>query len=86
MSRAPASRKPSDPFYEGFAITPHDTNALAAETRGLWIGGVGNVALRFAGDTTDTLISAVPAGTLLPFCVTHVRATLTTATLIIGLT
>ena len=71
------------PAIHGAVVTPHDTNEQVY--RSLWVGGVGNVNLRFIGDTTDTLITAVPAGTLLPFAVKLVLATNTSATLIIGL-
>ncbi len=71
------------PAIHGTVITKHDTDPN--EYRSLWIGGVGDVNVRFFGDTTNTLISAVPAGTLLPFAVKLVLSTNTTATLMIGL-
>ncbi len=71
------------PAMKGAVITKHDTNE--ALWRSLWIGGAGNLNVRFIGDTTNTLISGIPSGTLLPFSVKLVLATDTTATLIVGL-
>lgn len=75
LSTAPAMR--------GTVITPHDTNE--ALYRSLWVGGAGAINLRFLGDSANTLISGIPAGTLLPFAVKLVLSTTTDATLIIGL-
>jgi hypothetical protein len=66
------------------AVTPSDTVDLTNVTRALWVGGAGNINLIFADGTTQ-LISGVPAGTLLPFRVSRVKSTTTTATLIVAL-
>lgn len=71
------------PAIHGAVITKHDTDPN--EYRSLWIGGAGNVNLRFMGDTGNTLISGIPAGTLLPFAVKLVLSTNTSATLMVGL-
>lgn len=72
----------------GFAITPHDTNpavdANGFYARCIWVGGAGNIALGF-DDGTSVVLSAVPVGTLLPVQPKLVKATGTTATLLIGL-
>lgn len=73
------------PIRGGFAVTAHDTNPLTRVTRALWVGGAGNITLRLEAEDADTVITGVPAGTLLPFAVTHVRSTGTTATNIVGL-
>lgn len=70
--------------HNGVAVTPNDNTVLAAGIRGLWVGGVGDVAMRFVGGGTVTL-SAVPAGTLLAVQVDKVLSTGTTATLITAL-
>lgn len=70
------------PAIHGTAVTPSDSEAVTY--RSLWVGGVGNVAVMFAGDSVAVTITAVAAGTLLPFAVRRVMSTNTTATLIIG--
>jgi hypothetical protein len=74
-----------NPSKTAFAITPHNTNALARNTRAIWVGGAGNVKVDMAGGDTGITFSGVAAGTLLPICVIRVYATGTTATLLIGI-
>ncbi len=64
------------------AITPSDT--VAQTYRAIYVGGAGNVSVVTAGGNTVTF-TAPPVGTILPVEVQFVRATLTTATLLIGL-
>jgi hypothetical protein len=65
-------------------VTPHDTNELTYASRGLWVGGAGNVnVVTLAGNTV--LFSGIAAGTLLPIRVKQVKSTNTTATLIVSL-
>ena len=71
------------PAVRGAVVTPHDTDPN--QYRSLWVGGAGNITLRFMGDSGNTLISGIPAGTLLPFAVKLVLDTGTSATLIVGL-
>lgn len=79
---------PDGPYVEGEAVTPSDGPPPATPYRGLWVGGLGNVAVIFRNSKTDAVVTftAVPAGTLLPIWVKQVRFTGTTATNIIGLT
>jgi len=65
-----------------FAITPND-GADLAQPGILWVGGVGDLTVDTLFETS-VLISAVPAGTLVPLVVRKVHATGTTATLIVG--
>lgn len=65
-----------------FAITPNDSADLA-QPAVLWIGGVGDVTVDTLFEDS-VLISAIPAGTLLPLVVKKVHATGTDATLIVG--
>lgn len=74
----------SSPAVDAFAVTPHDTNALAKTTRGLYVGGAGDVSVITSKGTT-VLFTGVVACTVLPLRVTHVRSTETTATGIVGL-
>jgi hypothetical protein len=73
------------PPRKAFAVTTHDTNELSNVSRGLWIGGAGDVTVILADDSAAVTLSAVPAGTLLPLQAKIVKATATTATLIIAL-
>jgi len=77
------------PAQFAFAITPSDSDDLDATvggsaTRGVWVGGAGNLNVDMASGPT-VLFSGVAAGTLLPIRVKRVRSTSTTATNIVGL-
>lgn len=73
----------SSPFYKFVAVTPSDATVIP-KTRGLWIGGAGAISVRDCEGNT-TLLSGIPAGTLLNIQVDQVRSTSTTATLIVAL-
>lgn len=73
----------SDPGFTAFAITPADAD-LPTAVRSLYVGGVGNVAVRTAGGDVVTFV-AVPAGTILPIRADRVNSTGTTATNIVGI-
>lgn len=74
-----------DPAEHGVAVTPNDGADLSFNSRALWVGGAGAISVRMVGDSADVLLSGIPAGTLLPIRVSRVRATGTTATLIVAL-
>lgn len=84
MANVPFAPLPPGPAPRATAVTPSDTTVLAP-TRGLWVGGVGNVAVLPAGQDTPVTFTAVAAGTFLPITVTKVMATNTTATNIVAL-
>jgi hypothetical protein len=71
------------PATVGEAVTPHDTNELTNVSRGLWVGGAGNVAVVTSGGSTLTFVG-VAAGTMLPIRVKIVKSTGTTATSIVA--
>ena len=68
----------------GVAVTKSDSTVLPV-TRGLWVGGAGDVAVIFTGDTAALTLAGVTAGSMLPVQVTKVMSTNTTATLIVAL-
>lgn len=65
------------------AVTEHDANPLSNTSRALYIGGAGDVTVTML-DGNDVEFVGVPAGTILPIRVTHVK-TATTATDIVAL-
>lgn len=74
----------SAPAQRGFAITPADGADLAAETRGLWVGGSGDIALVLASGDEITLAGVV-GGSILPLRLRRIKATGTSATQLVGL-
>lgn len=68
-----------------FAVTPSDSTVFSPPCRWLWVGGAGNLALTML-DGSTFLFSSVAAGTRVPFSVTQVLRTNTTATAIVGVT
>ena len=68
--------------YGAAAVTKSDSTVIPT-TRGLYVGGAGDVAVRHANGDLVTY-SAVPAGTDLAIQVDKVLSTGTTATLIIA--
>lgn len=71
------------PYRGGIAVTKNDVTLLAP-TRGLWVGGAGNLTVDFADGTTDVLLTAPNVGTIYPISVIRVKAA-TTATVIVAL-
>lgn len=72
------------------AVVPHDVNEVVDANgttypRALYVGGAGNLTVRLADDSADVLLSNVPAGTILNIQAKLVKATGTTATLIVAL-
>lgn len=74
----------SHPASGGIAITKNDDTVLDPTTRGIWVGGTGDMKVRMVDQTVIT-IEAIPAGTLLPIRVDKVLSTGTTATKMVGL-
>lgn len=61
-------------------VTPNDSTDLAQVTRGVFVGGAGNLNVNMAGTGTEITFTGVPAGAFLPICVSRIRSTSTTAT------
>jgi len=75
------------PFFSArraWAITKSNDDELAYVTKGLYVGGSGDVAVRMY-DGTDVTFVNVAAGTVLPVMVKRVLSTGTDATDIVGL-
>lgn len=73
---------PSTPaaYQEARAVTPNDSTDLSEPATGLLVTAVGNVSFVCGGQTVN--LNAVPANTILPFRVSRVRSTGTTATVL----
>ncbi len=70
-------RGPVDsPAWDAGPVTPSDTVDLLFQSRGLYVGGTGDVVVNMAGpdSTNPVTFKAVPAGVLLPIRVTRVLA------------
>ena len=72
------------PAADAAAITPNDSTDLAITTRGIYVGGAGDISVITKDGTTLTLVGAL-AGTVIPIRVARVRATSTTATNLVAL-
>jgi len=71
------------PADKAEAIAPNDGADLTNTTRGIYVGGAGNIVATVGG--TDVTFTAVQAGTVLPIRATRIKATGTTATGLVGL-
>jgi hypothetical protein len=72
------------PARHGFAVTASDSVDLPSETRAIYVGGAGDLSVVLAGGD-EVVLAGAPAGSLLPVRVARVKATGTTATLMVGL-
>lgn len=66
------------------AVTKSDTTTYSG-VRGVYVGGAGDVAIKFAGNDTAVTFAGVAAGTLLPIQAERVMSTNTDATSIVVL-
>lgn len=73
----------TEQYRGGKAVTPSDTTLLSP-TRGLYIGGTGDITVDFADGTTDVVLTAPTLGVVHPISVVKVKAA-TTATLIVAM-
>lgn len=79
MSNFYSGQSVDSPAIRAEVVSPSDSTNLARVSRGIWVGGAGNVAAVMLGGDVVT-ITGVPAGTLLPIRVTRINSTNTTAT------
>jgi hypothetical protein len=83
MAFTPASQR-TWPCGALEAVTPSDSADLTiGQSRWIFVGGAGNLTVVDEEGNT-VLISTVPAGAQLPIAVTRIKATGTTATLIVA--
>ena len=75
----------NSPANDAAAITPNDSTDLSKTTRGLYIGGDGDVKVNMANTGTAVVFAGAKAGSILPIRATRVYSTDTTATNIVGL-
>ena len=68
----------------GFAVAASDSVDLPHETRAIYVGSSGDLSVVLVDGSTVTL-AGVLAGSLVPVRATRVKATSTTATLLVGL-
>jgi len=72
------------PSEQAFAITPDNNNDLQLVTRGLYVGGAGDINMIMAGDSAPVLRKNCIAGMVYPWRVKRVLSDNTTATNLIG--
>lgn len=76
------------PAHGAVAVTPNNDTDLTTNTRGLYVGGAGNLVVVMASEAnaaTTVTFTGVAAGTVLPIRVRRVKSTNTTATSIVAL-
>lgn len=73
------------PATNGVVITPSNTAVFDPPTRAVYVGGTGNMQVRFVGGKDNVLFSTIPAGSILPIVVDRIYSTNTTATTIVAL-
>lgn len=71
------------PARNAAAVTPDNNNDLGFVTRGIIVGGNGNVSVNMSGSGAAIVI-AMTAGTLYPIAVSRVLSTGTSATGIVA--
>ena len=83
---APAFSIPNSPVPAEWAaaVTPSDSVSFTQRTRGIYVGGAGNISVHMA-DGSDIVFNGALAGSTLPICCLRVNATSTTATNLVAL-
>lgn len=75
----------SEPARDCITIVPSDGADQAKPLTSIYVGGTGDITLTPLSGGTDVVFKAVPVGTILPVSCARIKATGTTATLMIGL-
>lgn len=75
---------PVAPARAPFAIVPSDTQVLPPIIKGIYVGTGGTVVLRGVESNSDVSYVNLPDASYIAVCASHVRATGTTATNLIG--
>jgi hypothetical protein len=72
------------PPTRAVGVTKSDVTELEVGTKGLYVGGAGDVAVILYGDSTAVTLKDVQSGAVLPLAVKKVMETGTTATDIVA--
>ena len=72
------------PAADAAAITKSNSTTYE-NIRGVYVGGAGNVAVKFPGNNTAVTFTGVAAGSILPIQPVQIMSTNTTATDIVAL-
>lgn len=75
---------PELPSRTPFTITPDDVAPLPQVVKGIYVGTGGHVVLRGVGGTADVVYRNLPDASYVGVRASHVRATGTTATDLVG--
>jgi len=75
----------TSPAGNALAITPDDGTDLTEYNRELYIGGAGDLTVIMAANGEQVTFTSIAGGTRLPYVVSRVLATGTTATNIVAL-
>jgi len=70
-------------YKRAFAITPDDSAMISPGCEAIYVGGTGDLAV--VSDGVTATFKAVPVGAIIPIKAQKVKASGTTATLLVGL-
>lgn len=73
-----------DPYRKAFTVVPSDSVNFSVPTRGVYVGGTGDIVVLMMDDTTTVTMKAVPVGSFLRIRAKRINSTSTTATLMVG--
>jgi hypothetical protein len=76
---------PALPARDAFAIAPHDSNAITILPKAIYVGTGGTLVGRAVGASADVTFRNLQSGQILDVRLSHVRATGTSATDLVGL-